>query len=82
MIKDNNQSNEEKLKSLGYAIRSRRLDKKMTQHELGMAAGVHRTYITDVENGSRNLTFLTLLRISSALHCELSEIVKDSEVPN
>jgi len=67
------------LKSFGEAVRNRRLDKKMTQEELGDAAQLHRTYITDIENGLRNLSFLTMMRLSVALDLPLSELLAEAE---
>jgi transcriptional regulator with XRE-family HTH domain len=39
----------------------------MSQEELATKSGVHRTYISDVERGVRNISVLTLERISVAL---------------
>ena len=67
------------LKSFGVAIRNRRLDQKMTQEELGDAAQLHRTYITDIENGLRNLSFLTMMRLAIALQLPLSGLLLEAE---
>lgn len=67
------------LKSFGEAVRNRRLDQKMTQEELGDAAQLHRTYITDIENGLRNLSFLTMMRIAIALKVPLSDLLVEAE---
>ncbi len=67
------------LKALGLAVRNRRLDLSLSQEELGNSAELHRTYITDIEGGTRNLSFLTLLRIAGALTCTLSELLTEAE---
>ena len=67
------------LKSFGEAVRNRRLDQKMTQEELGDAAQLHRTYITDIENGLRNLSFLTMMRLAVALQTPLSDLLVEAE---
>ena len=67
------------LKAFGEAIRNRRLDKKLTQEELGDAAQLHRTYITDIENGLRNLSFLTMIRLATALALPLSILFTEAE---
>lgn len=67
------------LKSFGEAVRNRRLDQKMTQEELGAAAQLHRTYITDIENGLRNLSFLTMMRLATALQVPLSDLLVEAE---
>ena len=60
------------LTHLGEAIRDRRLDIDMTQGELASKTNVHRTYITDVEGGHRNISILTYRRLTNALRCALS----------
>ncbi len=55
------------LVALGEAVRSRRTELEISQQDLAIDAGVHRTYISDIERGARNLTVLTLNRIAEAL---------------
>jgi transcriptional regulator with XRE-family HTH domain len=52
---------------LGDAIRHRRINLYLTQEELGSRSHLSRTYITAVENGLRNISMITLLRIARAL---------------
>jgi transcriptional regulator with XRE-family HTH domain len=52
---------------LGKAIRLRRKELKLTQREFAELSGLHRTYLSNVEQGSRNLSVLTLMRIAGAL---------------
>lgn len=68
------------LQALGQAIRDRRIELGLSQEDIGQAAELHRTYVTDIENGRRNLSFLTLLRLALALRCPLSEIIVKTEV--
>ncbi len=79
MRQSEQQQNNQSLKALGAAIRNRRLDQLMTQQQLGSKADLHRTYITDVENGLRNISFMTLQRISLALDSILSQLIRDAE---
>ena len=39
----------------GKAVRTIRQDKKISQEELGDLCGLHRTYISDIELGKRNV---------------------------
>lgn len=82
MRKSKQRSNDQVLRALGEAIRNRRVDLKLTQEEIGQAADLHRTYITDVENGLRNLSLLTLVRLAKALQCPPSQIMIDTESLN
>ncbi len=66
MNKDKHYS-ESFLLHLGDAIRNRRVNLFLSQEELGARAHLHRTYVTDVENGLRNISMITLLRIAKAL---------------
>lgn len=65
--------------ALGDAVRDRRIDLLLTQEGLGVAAGLHRTYVTDIESGKRNVATLTLLRIAEALKLPLSDLILAAE---
>ena len=47
-------------KELGRRIRAERTAKKMTQEELAERAGLHPTYIGQVERGEKSLTVAAL----------------------
>jgi transcriptional regulator with XRE-family HTH domain len=79
MRQNEQQQNNHSLKALGTAIRNRRLDQLMTQQQLASKAYLHRTYITDVENGLRNVSFMTLQKIALALNSILSQLILDAE---
>lgn len=63
------------LEKLGEAIRALRQGRELSQEELAERAGVHRTYIGMIERGEKNVTILTMLRLSSALNVKVSEIM-------
>jgi transcriptional regulator with XRE-family HTH domain len=65
------------LKNLGGRIRTLRLKNAISQEELAEQAGVHRTYVGMIERGEKNLTILSLLKISNALGISLSEFFED-----
>ncbi len=67
------------LRHVGEAMRNRRLELLMTQEELAKKAQFHRTYITDVESGYRNITLLTYEKLTNALSCALSYPIIESE---
>lgn len=54
------------IKAIGEYIRSIRLDRNLTQQQLGERAGVHRTTIRDLELGKRS-TLLTLIQVLRSL---------------
>ncbi len=64
---------------LGDSIRNRRINLFLSQEQLGERAHLHRTYVTDVENGLRNISMITLLRIAKALKCRPSAPILSAE---
>jgi transcriptional regulator with XRE-family HTH domain len=51
----------------GATLRLIRLDAGMTQLQLGNAAGMRRTYITELETGERNPTLVAVWQLATAL---------------
>ncbi len=62
------------LTAFGQAISERRSYIAMTQQQLANNSGVHRTYISDIERGSRNVTVTTANRIANALEITASKL--------
>jgi transcriptional regulator with XRE-family HTH domain len=46
----------------------------MSQEDLANSAMVHRTYVSDVERGVRNISVLTLERLANALDIPLGAL--------
>lgn len=65
--------------ALGTALQRRRVQFEMSQQELADMSKVHRTYISDIERGARNLTVITLSRIAASLRIPLSKLFKLAE---
>jgi transcriptional regulator with XRE-family HTH domain len=66
--------------ALGLAIK--RLRQKAgysSQDALAAAAGVHRTYIPQVEKGSRNITIVSLEKLARALKLTAGELLTEAE---
>lgn len=59
---------------IGMSIRKCRLDKKISQEELAGLTGLHRTYISEVELGKRNVSLVNIEKISAALDIKLSSL--------
>jgi len=60
---------------LGAAVRARRKSLCLSQEALADAANVDRSHMGKIERGERNVTFLNVIRIASALGCKPSELV-------
>lgn len=52
---------------LGATIRDRRIALHISQEELAIRSGLHRTYLSDVERGARNPSIKSIERIAHAL---------------
>ena len=65
--------------AFGRAVRFFRTQRGMSQEALADAAGIHRTYIGDVERGKRNIALVNMHRIADALNVPLSQIIRDVE---
>jgi transcriptional regulator with XRE-family HTH domain len=63
------------LQGFGQHVRQLRLSKKISQEALAEMADLHRTYISDVERGVRNVSLATAFRIAQALGVELKDLV-------
>jgi transcriptional regulator with XRE-family HTH domain len=63
----------------GRAVRKVRLERNLSQERLAELAGIHRTYIGDVERGTRNVGILNMRRIASALGVPLSQLIQEME---
>lgn len=60
---------------VGRVVKRLRSEKGMTQEVLSGFAGVARTHLTMIENGSKQANFETLWRIALALDMKPSELV-------
>ena len=65
--------------AFGQAVRKLRLAKGISQEKLAEHAGIHRTYIGDVERGTRNIALLNMTKIAAALDVPLSRLIQDME---
>lgn len=63
----------------GQAVRKVRLEQRISQEELADRCNLHRTYISDVELGKRNLSLENIERIAFSLNKSLSEFFKEVE---
>ena len=57
---------------IGDLIKKVRLERNMTQEELGKLIGVQRAQISKLENNTTNVTIETILRVFSALKAKVN----------
>lgn len=68
--------NEKKLIELGNRIKNFRKELGLSQEELAFRCGFDRTYISMLERGKRNPSYLNILKLSKGLNIKLSNLVE------
>ncbi len=63
----------------GLAVKDRREALGLTQEEFAERAGIHRTYLSDIERGTRNVSLVNIERVASALALRISELFQAVE---
>ena len=63
----------------GQTIRSLRQRGNISQEQLADLCGLHRTYISDIELGKRNVSLENIDKIASALNMRISDIFLEVE---
>ena len=61
----------------GIIVRNIRSNMNISQEKLADLSGLHRTYISDIELGKRNISLENIERISKALGITLNELFKE-----
>lgn len=62
-------------KQLGKRIKELRLKAGFSQEELAAKAGLHRTYMSDIERGERNVSVENIEKIAKALSVKSSDLL-------
>ena len=61
----------------GQNLRKIRLSKEISQERLAELAGLHRTYVSSIERGERNISLINVERLSIALGLSMAELMPD-----
>jgi len=64
------------LKRLGETVRRLRLQHGLSQEALAELAGIDRSYMSGIERGLRNLSILQAMKLSTALHVPVHELLQ------
>jgi transcriptional regulator with XRE-family HTH domain len=75
----NSKQHDQLISAIAHVLQSRREVLGISQEEVASRAGLHRTYISDVERGARNLSVKSLSKISYALNLSSSSVVESAE---
>ena len=68
-------------KSFGSTVKAWRKRLGISQEQLAERADLHRTYVSDVERGARNLSLESITRVAQALRVGVAELFP-AELPN
>ena len=60
----------------GQRVHDRRLEMGISQEELAVRAGVHRTYIGMIERAEKNITLTNIEKVAKALDLSLGDLMK------
>ena len=67
------------LSALGKVVHQHRHSFGLSQEELAARSGIHRTYISDIEHGVRNVSLRNVSRLAAALGLPASTLIKLAE---
>lgn len=59
----------------GERLREVRLEKELSQEKLAELAGLHRTYVSSVERGERNISLVNIEKLAVALGVSLKDLM-------
>jgi len=60
----------------GNNLKSFRLKNKLSQLKLSELSGIHWTYISQVENGKKNISLIKINNLANALNVSVVELLK------
>lgn len=63
------------LACVSEVLKEQRLMLGISQEQIAARSGLHRTYISDVERGARNVSLVSLERLSAAVELPVSQIM-------
>jgi len=58
----------------GKSLQKIRKERKWSQEKFADIIGIHRTYLGAIERGEKNITIITIHKISKALNVSISEL--------
>lgn len=60
---------------LGKKVKKLRVEAGYSQEQLAFKCGLHRTYISDIERGTRNISLKNLEKLAKALEVSVSKLL-------
>lgn len=67
-------------KDLGITIKALRAEKGVSQEKLALSTGIDRRYMSDIENGRRNVSLEIIEKIATFFEMKVSELIQRIEL--
>ena len=64
---------------LGGNLKRLRLKNELSQEKLGEISSLHRTYVSSIERGERNVSLENLAKLTRALGCSFNDLFEGIE---
>ena len=61
----------------GQNLRKIRIGKNISQEELAFRSGLHRTYVSSVERGERNISLENIEKLARALEIPMNDLMPE-----
>lgn len=69
-------------KKLGTTLKTLRAEKGVSQEKLALSTGIDRRYMSDIENGRRNVSLEIIAKLAAFFEMKVSELFQRIEQTN
>lgn len=66
-------------KNLGITLKALRAEKGVSQEKLALNTGIDRRYMSDIENGRRNISLEIIEKLAAFFEMKVSELIQRIE---
>ena len=66
-------------KNLGLTLKALRAEKGVSQEKLALSTGIDRRYMSDIENGRRNVSLEIIEKLAAFFEMKVSEFIQNVE---
>jgi transcriptional regulator with XRE-family HTH domain len=64
----------------GLRVRQLRMERGLSQEQLGYDCGLHRTYVGQIERAEKNITLRNIAKIAKHLEVNIAELMDFSQI--